>query len=192
MSRGRIDTALASIGLTGGMTGRSIRSWLHAGPVFRLGHEVIVLPLTTSASISVRGPWQITPTGLPLSKNAGAKATAFGLVRSWSGLATPIFFPCREPAIGWFLPPSCFGTSSGPWLTATAGAKRGRCSDLVLVVEDLGHAGVLEDRADRVGDDPGDRQHDDLVDPLVLGDRHGVGDDDLGQGSVLQPVDRRA
>src|SRR6266700_1247905 len=32
MSRGRTDTALASIGLTGGMTGRSMPLWLHAGP----------------------------------------------------------------------------------------------------------------------------------------------------------------
>src|SRR6266498_1639844 len=32
MSRGRIDTDLASIGLTGGITGRSIRTWWHAGP----------------------------------------------------------------------------------------------------------------------------------------------------------------
>src|SRR6266536_3880631 len=32
MSRGKMDTALASIGLTGGITGRSMPPWLHAGP----------------------------------------------------------------------------------------------------------------------------------------------------------------
>ena len=31
----------------------------------RLGYEVMVFPCTTSASISVHGPWQITPTGFP-------------------------------------------------------------------------------------------------------------------------------
>ena len=33
--------------------------------VFSDGHDVIVRPLSTSASTSVHGPWQITPTGLP-------------------------------------------------------------------------------------------------------------------------------
>ena len=46
-------------------------------------------PLTTPASTSVQGPWQITPTGLPASKKERAKPTASSEVRSWSGLATP-------------------------------------------------------------------------------------------------------
>src|SRR5580700_6374627 len=46
------------------------------------GHDVRVRPLTTSASISVHGPWQIAATGLPDSKKARTNATAFGKVRS--------------------------------------------------------------------------------------------------------------
>ena len=46
--------------------------------VFRLGHEVILRPSTTSASISVHGPWQMTPTGLSASKNSRTNPTASG------------------------------------------------------------------------------------------------------------------
>jgi hypothetical protein len=35
------------------------------------------------------GPWQITPTGFPVSKKARTNDTARGSTRSWSGLATP-------------------------------------------------------------------------------------------------------
>jgi hypothetical protein len=35
------------------------------------------------------GPWQIAATGLRASKNALANATAFGIIRSLSGLMTP-------------------------------------------------------------------------------------------------------
>ncbi len=38
--------------------------------VLTLGHEVSVLPRTTSASMSVHGPWQITATGLPCVEEA--------------------------------------------------------------------------------------------------------------------------
>ena len=41
-------------------------------------------------------------------------------------------------------------------------------SGLVLAAEDLADAGVVEHGVERVGDDPGDRQHLDLVD-LLLG-----------------------
>jgi hypothetical protein len=44
---------------------------------------------TTPASMSVHGPWQITATGLPLSKNARTKASASGMIRSRSGFMTP-------------------------------------------------------------------------------------------------------
>jgi hypothetical protein len=37
----------------------------------------------------VQGPWQIEATGFPVSKNAFANATAFGLILSASGLMTP-------------------------------------------------------------------------------------------------------
>lgn len=57
--------------------------------VRRLGQEVMVRPRTTSASTSVHGPWQITPTGLPASKNALTNRTASGSVRRKSGFATP-------------------------------------------------------------------------------------------------------
>ena len=57
--------------------------------VFRDGQEVIVRPLSTSASTSVHGPWQMTPTGFSCSKNARTKPTASSSVRRKSGLATP-------------------------------------------------------------------------------------------------------
>src|SRR3954454_25075871 len=57
--------------------------------VRRLGQLVSVRPLTTTASTSVHGAWQITAIGLPLSAKDFAKLTASGIVRSWSGLATP-------------------------------------------------------------------------------------------------------
>ena len=57
--------------------------------VRRLGHDVIVRSRTTSASTSVHGPWQITPTGLPDSKNDRTKATARSSMRRKSGFATP-------------------------------------------------------------------------------------------------------
>jgi hypothetical protein len=44
--------------------------------VLTLGHEVSVRPLTTSASTRVHGPWQMTPTGLPLLTNSRTKLTA--------------------------------------------------------------------------------------------------------------------
>src|SRR5215217_4466228 len=54
-----------------------------------LGHEVRVRPLTTSASTSVHGPWQMAATGLPDSKNDRTKSTASASLRRKSGLATP-------------------------------------------------------------------------------------------------------
>jgi hypothetical protein len=53
------------------------------------GHDVSVRPLTTPASISVHGPWQITATGFAPSKNARTNATASGSTRRKSGFATP-------------------------------------------------------------------------------------------------------
>src|SRR4051812_20663395 len=53
------------------------------------GHEVIVRPLSTSASTSVHGAWQIAATGLPASKNERTNATASSSIRSRSGLPTP-------------------------------------------------------------------------------------------------------
>jgi hypothetical protein len=57
--------------------------------VCRLGQDVILRPLTSPASTSVHGPWQMTPTGLPCSKKRRTKPTAFSSVRRKSGLATP-------------------------------------------------------------------------------------------------------
>src|SRR5436190_18788444 len=57
--------------------------------VFRDGHDVTLRPLTTPASMSDHGPWQIAATGFPWSKNRFTNATALGIVRNWSGLATP-------------------------------------------------------------------------------------------------------
>src|SRR3954454_6155878 len=66
----------------------------HVPPALRMsvwsdGHDVILRPRSTSASTSVHGPWQITPTGLDCSKNARAKPTAFSSMRRKSGFATP-------------------------------------------------------------------------------------------------------
>src|SRR6478752_4766082 len=57
--------------------------------VFRDGHEAILRPRATPASMIVHGPWQIAATGLPASKNDFTKATALGSMRNLSGLMTP-------------------------------------------------------------------------------------------------------
>ena len=57
--------------------------------VFNDGHDVRVRSRTTSASIRVHGPWQITATGLPASKKAWMKDTTSSSVRNRSGFATP-------------------------------------------------------------------------------------------------------
>ena len=57
--------------------------------VFTLGHDVRQRPLTTSASTSVHGPWQITAIGLCASAKPLTKATASSSARQASGLATP-------------------------------------------------------------------------------------------------------
>jgi hypothetical protein len=57
--------------------------------VFRLGHEVNVRPCTRSPSTSVQGPWQTTAAGFPASNIDRTNCTAAGIVRNWSGLATP-------------------------------------------------------------------------------------------------------
>src|SRR5580692_3473245 len=44
--------------------------------VRRLGHDVSVRPRTTSASMSVHGPWQMAATGLPAATIALRKVTA--------------------------------------------------------------------------------------------------------------------
>src|SRR5436309_490982 len=59
----------------------------HSAPAFRrsvckLGQEVIFRPLTTPASISVHGPWQMTPIGFPLCANCWMNATTFSSTRS--------------------------------------------------------------------------------------------------------------
>src|SRR4030081_638963 len=53
------------------------------------GHDVMRRPRAAPVSMTVHGPWQIAATGLPASKKAFAKATAFGSMRSLSGLMTP-------------------------------------------------------------------------------------------------------
>src|SRR5437763_4895052 len=63
-------------------------------PAFRMsvssdGHEVSLRPRATSASTSIHGPWQITATGLPASKNERTNSTASSSVRIVSGLPTP-------------------------------------------------------------------------------------------------------
>src|SRR5690606_10899257 len=57
--------------------------------VCRLGQLVIRLPSTTSASMRVHGPWQITAIGRPPAANPRTSATDASWVRRKSGLATP-------------------------------------------------------------------------------------------------------
>jgi hypothetical protein len=57
--------------------------------VFKDGQEVMVLPFTAPASISVHGPWQIAAIGFLACTNARMKAMAFGSSRRASGLMTP-------------------------------------------------------------------------------------------------------
>src|SRR4051812_31817975 len=53
------------------------------------GHDVTLRPRTTSASTSIHGPWQMTATGLPASKNERTNSTASSSMRIASGLPTP-------------------------------------------------------------------------------------------------------
>src|SRR6185312_5360902 len=53
------------------------------------GQDVIRRPLTTSASTSTQGAWQIAATGLPASKNDLTNATASASARTKSPLITP-------------------------------------------------------------------------------------------------------
>src|SRR5215211_1728800 len=57
--------------------------------VLRVGYEVRVRPFTTSASTSIHGPWQITPTGLAWLKKECTKLTASSLPRSLSAPTVP-------------------------------------------------------------------------------------------------------
>jgi len=57
--------------------------------VFSDGHDVVRRPCAAPVSTTIQGPWQIEATGLPVSKNAFANATAFGWILSASGLMTP-------------------------------------------------------------------------------------------------------
>src|SRR6516164_8367575 len=53
-------------------------------------------------------------------------------------------------------------------------------------VEEAGNRPVAEHLADRAGQQRRDRQHRELVKPLLLRHRQGVGDDDLADPGVLQ------
>jgi len=55
----------------------------------RLGHEVSVRTINDVRVDQGPRPWQITPTGLPTSKESADELDRVGVVRSWSGLATP-------------------------------------------------------------------------------------------------------
>src|SRR5690606_9477733 len=66
----------------------------HSAPALRRsvaidGYDVIFLPATTPASISVHGPWQMTATGLPALKNDRTNSSARSFIRSLSGFITP-------------------------------------------------------------------------------------------------------
>ena len=56
-------------------------------------------------------------------------------------------------------------------------------SKLGVAVEEAGDRAVVEDLADRAGEQRRDRQHGELVEPLVVGDRQRVGDDDLADAA---------
>ena len=57
--------------------------------VWRLGNEVSVRPLSTSASTSVHGAWQIAAIGFACSTNAADELDRVLVPRRKSGLATP-------------------------------------------------------------------------------------------------------
>src|SRR5438876_4329555 len=66
----------------------------HSPPAFRIsvrdeGHEVRVLPATTTASTSIHGAWQIAATGFPASKKLRTNCTALSFCRRRSGFITP-------------------------------------------------------------------------------------------------------
>ena len=58
-------------------------------------------------------------------------------------------------------------------------------------VEQAGDRALLEDLADRPGDERRDRQHGEPVEAGLGRDRQGVGDHDLAHPAVLEPVGRR-
>src|SRR5262249_1717913 len=81
-------------------------------------------------------------------------------------------------------------TGAGPWaptgpLELRLGARpRGSA----LAVEEAGDRALAEHLVDRPGDQRRDREHGELVDPLLLRDRQRVRDDDLADPGVLQAV----
>src|SRR5581483_9170965 len=68
------------------------------------------------------------------------------------------------------------------------GARWSRSLQLVVAAEDLGHARVLEHRAERRRDQRRDGEHPELGERFLLGDRHGVRHDDLLDRRLLQQL----
>src|SRR5581483_9938500 len=81
---------------------------------------------------------------------------------------------------------------AGAGTTVTMGLARPATGSSALAVEQAGHRAVTEHLADRPGQQRRDGQHGELVEPLLLGYRQRVCDDDLADLRVLQGVHRRA
>src|SRR5919107_2252148 len=86
------------------------------------------------------------------------------------------------------------GKSSGSLAGAENALRAGQAGRVCsgLAVEQAGDRPVVEDLADGAGDERRDRQHGQLRELVLLGDRQRVADDDLADPAVLEPVDRGA
>src|SRR5438876_9876709 len=64
-------------------------------------------------------------------------------------------------------------------------------SSHVVAAEELAHRAVFEHGVDRLREKGRDREHAQVVEALLVGDRYRVRDDDLANRSILQAIDRR-
>jgi hypothetical protein len=77
----------------------------------------------------------------------------------------------------------------GPGAPGATGA--GRLLREVFAVEDVADTGVVEHRAERFCDQRRNREDFDVRELLLGRERQRVGQDDLFEGAVLEPIDRR-
>src|SRR6266508_6890314 len=169
MPSGTIETDLASIGLTGGITGRSMAAIVPRPPA--QGGDSDLFTRRPRGDVVTARPGE--PQWLPKEGLPGRRHARSDVAASWGawepGAAAADMDRPRPARPG--RPRATLAAARGalgppPAVPAAARgptAKFGRRLQLVLVVEDVGDAGVLEHRADGGGDDVGDRQNDDLV-----------------------------
>src|SRR3954467_6974856 len=120
--------------------------------------------------------------GAPVARSPGGVGVAGSGPGPWPGSA-------RDQPGGQDRPvPAPWPSSPRLW----GGRGRRSPAGSALAVEQAGNRAVAEHLADRPGQQRRDRQHGELVEPLLLRHRQRVGDDDLADFGVLQDVDRRA